>query len=293
MSPSWYDMLDVAPDATAEEIRSAWRARVADLDPTDRRFAVLNEAAAVLLDPDRRAAHDAEIAGAAERGTVTAPADREAAEAATGPARRPLLRRRQRPDADRSPGASAGSAAQHETPATGATADPAAVPGTPGSRIPVLVPVLLGVLAIAVAAAATWIAATVPSDEEVLDGTRTAQATAERAIVPVLSYDFRDLAADRAAALPFLTDDFRTDYEELFTQIEENAPSTRTVVEAQVQASAVTRAGEDRVQVLVFVDQLTTNAQTSEPVTYRNQVTVTMERQDDRWLVDDLRTTRG
>ncbi|MFL5771000.1 MAG: J domain-containing protein, partial [Chloroflexota bacterium] len=65
MSPSWYDVLGVRPDASSDEIRAAWRDRIADLDPTDRRFAVLNQAAEVLLDPARRAGYDAELAAAA------------------------------------------------------------------------------------------------------------------------------------------------------------------------------------------------------------------------------------
>lgn len=63
-TPSWYDLLGVAPGADADEIRSAWRSGIADLDPTDRRFALLNHAAEVLLDPAARAAYDVELAPA-------------------------------------------------------------------------------------------------------------------------------------------------------------------------------------------------------------------------------------
>ena len=59
MTPTWYDLLGVEPDASADEIRAAWKAAIADLDPGDRRFRALNEAAEVLLDADRRAAYDA------------------------------------------------------------------------------------------------------------------------------------------------------------------------------------------------------------------------------------------
>ena len=59
---SWYDILDVEPTASADEIRAAWRSAVSDLDPTDRRFRVYNQAAEVLLDPARRAAYDEELA---------------------------------------------------------------------------------------------------------------------------------------------------------------------------------------------------------------------------------------
>ncbi len=54
MTPTWYDLLGVEPDASADDIRAAWKAAIADLDPTDRRFKTLNEAAEVLLDPQRR-----------------------------------------------------------------------------------------------------------------------------------------------------------------------------------------------------------------------------------------------
>jgi len=62
VSPSWYDLLDVDATASPAEIRSAWKAGIAELDPTDRKFRVLNQAAEVLLDPKRRAAYDAELA---------------------------------------------------------------------------------------------------------------------------------------------------------------------------------------------------------------------------------------
>jgi Mce-associated membrane protein len=58
-TPSWYDVLDVDQSATTEEIRTAWKAAIAGLDPTDRRFRVLNQAAEVLLDPVTRAEYDA------------------------------------------------------------------------------------------------------------------------------------------------------------------------------------------------------------------------------------------
>ncbi len=55
MTPTWYDLLGVEPDASSDEIRAAWKSAIADLDPGDRRFRALNEAAEVLLDKDKRA----------------------------------------------------------------------------------------------------------------------------------------------------------------------------------------------------------------------------------------------
>jgi Mce-associated membrane protein len=43
--------------------------------------------------------------------------------------------------------------------------------------------------------------------------------------------------------------------------------------------------------VLLFLDRPTTNKQTTEPVVYKDQATVTMQRVDGEWLVDDLVTS--
>ena len=76
MSVSLYDLLDVDEDATPAQIRSAWKAAIADLDPTDRRFRAFNDAAGVLLDADKRAAYDAELAaGRTEAEVDEAPAE--------------------------------------------------------------------------------------------------------------------------------------------------------------------------------------------------------------------------
>ena len=55
-------------------------------------------------------------------------------------------------------------------------------------------------------------------------------------------------------------------------------------------ASAVVRGGEERAEILVFVDQSTTNAQDKQPVVYRNQVRMQMERVGEEWLVDCMIT---
>ena len=76
MSVSLYDLLDVDEDATPAQIRTAWKAAIADLDPTDRRFRAFNDAAGVLLDADKRAAYDAELAaGRTEAEVDEAPAE--------------------------------------------------------------------------------------------------------------------------------------------------------------------------------------------------------------------------
>jgi Mce-associated membrane protein len=62
------------------------------------------------------------------------------------------------------------------------------------------------------------------------------------------------------------------------------------VVTTKVVSSAIVRAGEDRVEVLLLVDRPTTNQKQTTPVTYEAPVTVTMEHTRDGWLVDDMTT---
>ncbi|MFC6288095.1 hypothetical protein, partial [Nocardioides sp. GCM10027114] len=115
----------------------------------------------------------------------------------------------------------------------------------------------------------------------------------ERAIVPILSYDYRSLEDDGDAARSYMTSDYKREYDKLFAVLEQNAPGTRTVVDVEVVASGIVRSGEDRVEVLVFVDRPTTNKQSSEPVVYKDQVRVQLVKVDDEWLVDCLITTPG
>lgn len=271
-SPSWYDLLGVAPDAGADEVRAAWREAIADLDPTDRRFGVLNQAAQVLLDPQRRAAYDAELAAAE-------------------PEPEPELEPAAEPAAHEEP--ERGPEAEHE-PAPSAEPSGETTPAPAGLLrrvVPAWLLVGLAVLTLLVGGAAAVVAATVPSDRSVEDATSAARSAAERAIVPVLSYDAKDLDRSRSAAQQYLTGDYKKKYDDLFDGvIKQNAPSTGTVVQASVVRSGVVRADSDRVQVFLLVNQTRTNKADKQPVVYKNWVTVTMEKVGGDWLVSDLET---
>jgi Mce-associated membrane protein len=254
-SPSWYDLLGVAPDAPADEIRAAWRAAIADLDPTDRRFGPLNRAAEVLLDAERRAAYDAELAPAVPEPRIEQEREQESAAAAEG-----VEESHPTPDRER-------------------------------RLVPGWLLVGVAVVTLLVGGAAAVVAATVPSDKSVDQASGAARAAAERAIVPILSYDAADLEASKAAAEGYLTGSYRKEYAKLFDGIiTANAPSTGTVVHAKLVSSGVVRADDDRVQVFLLVDQTRTNKAEKQPVVYKNWVTVTMERVDGDWLVSGLDT---
>ena len=275
MSPSWYDVLDVDREASPEEIRAAWKDRIADLDPTDHRFRVLNQAAEVLLDPRRRAAYDADLLAqpSDETDGPVEPDEVTPAAGAAGPG--PvvsLLKKAKRPAKERTP--------RETAPAAGGRFF---VPAWLLIAVAVLTALVLGVSA--------WLFFGKPSDAAVADSTRAAQSTAERAVGPILSYNALHLDEDQKAAESYMTSDYRKQYDQLFEVIKQNAPDTKTIVKAQVVASGVVRSGEDRVQVLLFVNRPTTNEQRTTPVVYKDQVTVTMQKVDGEWLVDDMVTS--
>ena len=271
MNPSLYDLLDVDPAASDAEIRSAWKAAIADLDPADRRFRAYNQAAEVLLDGERRAAYDAELA---------------AAEPEPEPEPDPVVVSKQGA-ADPHPSVITEVSAQKKS----KQSKPAAASSSgPRSGVPTWLLVALALLTLALVATTAYVWSR-PSDTAVESATRSAQTAAEAATVAILSYDAATLEDDQEAAQAYMTSDYREDYDELFEVIKQNAPETETKVDVEVISSGIVRSGEDRVAVLLFVNRPTTNKQQPEPVIYKDQVTVTMERVGDDWLVDDMETS--
>ena len=253
-APTWYDLLDVPRDASADDVRTAWKAQIADLEPGDRRFDALNRAAKVLLDPAARAAYDAALAPEEPEDSPAGSVRPVVAEGAPAPVAKPR-------------------------------SSTSAGPGVPSWLL-----AGLGVVAAALLVATVWMW-TARDDGAGDQAARDAQVAAERAVVPVLSYDYEHLDADQAAATALMTGHYKSEYDKLFAVLQDNAPRTQTKVSASVIASGVVRASADRVQVLVFVDRPTTNKLSAEPVVYKDQVTLSMQRVDGQWLVDDLITS--
>lgn len=263
MTPTWYDVLGVERTASADEVRAAWRAAIADLEPGDRRFRSLNEAAEVLLDPQRRATYDAGLEPVdepvVEPVDEPSPTDEESTEALTQEST-------QEPTEESGPAAAA------------------------GRGVPAWLLAGLALLTALMMVAAGYLL-TQPSDDAIAEATSDAQSTAERSVVTILSYDYREMDADQEAAGELMTASYRADYDKLFAQLAANAPDLKVVVGCEVVASGIVRSGEDRVQVLVFVNRPTERADLTTPRTYRDQVRITMVRSGDDWLVDGMETS--
>lgn len=290
-TPTWYDLLDVERTASTDEIRTAWRAAIADLEPTERRFATLNEAAAVLLDPARRSGYDDEL---------------RAAE----PEPEPEVEPEPGPEVEVRGAPATSLEASAEDPEEQATEEkPRKAPYLVSGW---LLAVLAVIALVCVVLAAVLVTRPSPvkviqADAQLSGGTKVtqveeqaldAQSAAKEAIVPILSYDYRQLAADQAKAHNYMTDGYRQGrdgkkgYDDLFDALKASATSTQTVVTTKVISSAIVRADSDRVQVLVFFDQSRTNKASSTPAVFQNQATVTMQKVGSRWLVDDIVTSQ-
>lgn len=297
-SPTWYDLLDVEPDAATDDIRAAWKSAIADLDPTDRRFRTLSEAAAVLLDEKKRAAYDAELAALEEAAVEEAAVE----------------------DDDETDGVEEEAAADAPDDDEPADEESDAEVTAAGRSLPVLPTwglVAAGALALAAVVAAGVVffgqekvetvsnnnvttstvegavGKQISRNHKLLVEEQGAEAleAAKKAAVPLLSYDYSKMDESKSKAHDVMTKDYREDYDRLFAVLVDNVPETKTVVKTLAPVDAgVIRVSEDTVQILVLVDRQVTNAQRSTPIGYQEYAMLTMAKVGDEWLVDKVET---
>ncbi|TQK73002.1 J domain-containing protein [Nocardioides sp. SLBN-35] len=284
MSTNLYDLLDVEEDATEDQIRAAWKTAIADLDPTERRFRAFNDAAGVLLDADKRAAYDAELA--AERAAAEEVADKPG-------------RENSRLDEDASSSNHEFHRPAGETPAPAATATRGDGPGGV-ALVAAAVAAVLSV-ALAVVLVLTPGARGEHSAKQLAQGNVRveraavdAEAAAEQMVAPVLSYSHKSMAADLDRRAQYMTKAFQAKTERSWPEITKEAETQKVEVEAKSAGAALTRVSSNgkRATVVVFIDQYVTKAG-QEPFVLRMWATFLLVRaagSDSKWLLDDLCT---
>lgn len=262
--PTWYDVLGVARDASPEQVRDAWRAATDRAEPGTGQFRTANQAAEVLLDPARRAAYDAQLP----------PEEPEESE---------------EPEADEPEVAD-----EPEGPARPATVE------APRRRVRPLALVALALVAALLTAVAVVGGLQLRAAASQDDAAEQAPVAAEQAAEAMLSYDYRELPADRARVEPLLTGDFKKSYLDNFALLEEQedgspgaAVQSKAVVDATVVGSGLVGVDEDEgdlvARVLVFVNQ-TSEKEGQDPQIFQNRVAMTLVERGERWLVSDLRS---
>ena len=302
MNPTLYDILGVSPDATRDEIRVAWRQAADRFEPGEggstKQFRLFNEAAEVLLDPERRREYDAQLGAGGRPEPEPAPA---AGPAVASPGTAASAKDEQSVVAPEPATGERQPSAQGASPRSW----PVRLAGLTGSvtrlgRGWVVALVVLGLLAAASVALGSYFGTRglqaleaereAEQTQEALD---RAPAAAETAAARVLAYDYESLEADRDAAAKFLTEEYRAQYVDTFDKlVVESATQTKARVEANVLASATMDASADAekgVPVLLFVNQVrTSTADAGRPSVALNRVRFDMVEVDGTWLVDGI-----
>lgn len=114
-----------------------------------------------------------------------------------------------------------------------------------------------------------------------------AVTAADRAVSAMFSYNFTNVDTELPKAADNLSADFREDYLKLINQaIAPGAKEKQLTVQATTQASGVVSADRDHAVVLLYLNQVTTSKESPQGTTTGSRVRVTLDKTDDRWLVD-------
>lgn len=168
-------------------------------------------------------------------------------------------------------------------PATRAGAGPDT--GT-GHRKPDVLLLVAGVVVLALVLTAAVLTLKARGTERTEQARTDAVAAAESRAVDLLSYDYRHLDRDFGRAEKGLTGKFADDYAHTTeTVVRPTAEQVHAVVKAEVVASSVVRDAQNRVVVLLFVNQTTTSTRVEGPQVDLNRVRMTMTRVGDDWKV--------
>jgi Mce-associated membrane protein len=104
----------------------------------------------------------------------------------------------------------------------------------------------------------------------------------------VSSYKYTDLAGAQKAGQAASTGDFLTDYNKLFEQVKAQAPAQKAVVTGQVAKIGVSQLQGDNAELLVFLTQTTTRADTNKSSSVGLVYTVDATRSGGKWLIRKL-----
>ncbi|MFD5246442.1 hypothetical protein ACFWIW_17955 [Amycolatopsis sp. NPDC058340] len=126
-----------------------------------------------------------------------------------------------------------------------------------------------------------------------LDVAKTAQVKDQvaKATEALFSYDYNNIAKTESAAADLLVnDDVRAKYNLLMGEVKRLAPQQKMVVTCKVTRSAVIRLEGDRADVMVFVDQSSTRADTNKTTAGSAQLHLNAELQGDKWKITAMNT---
>jgi Mce-associated membrane protein len=110
------------------------------------------------------------------------------------------------------------------------------------------------------------------------------------ALGKVFSYRYDNTAATEQAAKETLKGNAQNQYNDLFAQVQQQAPAQKLMLSTKVVDSGVTMLQGEHAQLLVFLDQSATRGDNNQSSLAATELTVTAQRQGDHWVITDLRT---
>jgi len=158
-----------------------------------------------------------------------------------------------------------------------------------GRRTPDLLLLVAGLVALALVLTAAAVTVKARGEDRTERARTEAVAAAESRAVDLLSYDYRHLDRDFGRAEKGLTGQFAKDYAHTTDSVvRPTAEEVHAVVKAEVVSSSVVRAAQNKVVVLLFVNQTTTSTRLDGPRVDLNRVRLTLVKVDGRWLVNKV-----
>lgn len=116
-----------------------------------------------------------------------------------------------------------------------------------------------------------------------------ALAAAQSAAVDLLSVNYESIEAGQKKAASHLAPQFLGEYTRFFDSLRTTAVKNKLVLSSHVEAGGVTSIKDaDHVVVLLFIDQISTNAQRASPRIDQNRVRLRMVHRGGKWLVEGL-----
>ena len=174
-------------------------------------------------------------------------------------------------------------------PADGATGHATGERAREGRRTPDLLLLAAGVVALALVLTAAALTVKARGEDRTERARTEAVAAAESRAVDLLSYDYRHLDRDFGRAERGLTGQFAQDYAHTTDAVvRPTAEEVHAVVKAEVVSSSVVRAAQNKVVVLLFVNQTTTSTRVQGPQVDLNRVRMTLTRVGDDWKISAL-----
>lgn len=161
-----------------------------------------------------------------------------------------------------------------------------------------LLPVLLLAAAVLLSAGGLWLllagqharSTASATNRALVDPAATAEVSASvtNALNKIFSYSYDKTEITEQAATDVLRGKALDTYRALFGQVRSLAPAQKLVLTTRVVNIAVAYLDGDRAQVLAFLDQSATRADTNATSAAAAQLSVTVKREGNKWVITDL-----